>query len=129
MIELDRLFEGLARSRFRSRFRLDAADAAYLAARGRAAVLVHAERFVAARLAPAAPAKDGRQTPMRGHPAFVAQHATASCCRACLARWHRIPAGRPLTAAEIAHVVAAIDRWLARQPIADAAAPDQPDLL
>jgi hypothetical protein len=128
LIGLDRLFEGLARSRFRSRFRLDGADAAYLAARGLPAVLGHAEGFIAARLAPAAPANDGRQTPMRGHPAFVAQHATATCCRTCLAKWHAIPAGRPLTPEESAHVVAAIGRWLAGQPAAGAA-PDQPNLL
>ncbi len=32
-----------------------------------------------------------RQTPFRGHPVFIAQHATATCCRECLAKWHRIP--------------------------------------
>jgi hypothetical protein len=34
---------------------------------------------------------------MRGHPVFIAQHATATCCRGCLAKWHDIPAGRALT--------------------------------
>jgi len=78
-------------------------------------VLEHARDFVAARLAPAAPRDDGRQTPFRGHPVFVAQHATATCCRGCLAKWHRIERGRDLTAAEQARVVAAIERWLRRE--------------
>jgi predicted Fe-S protein YdhL (DUF1289 family) len=43
---------------------------------------------------------------------FVAQHATATCCRGCLEKWHAIPAGRELTDAEQAHVVRAIERWL-----------------
>ncbi len=75
-------------------------------------MLVHAGAFIEDRLAPAQPANDGMQTPMRGHPAFVAQHATASCCRGCLAKWHGIPAGRPLDAAEQRHIVETIERWL-----------------
>lgn len=77
-----------------------------------ATVLDHARDFIDRRLAPAHPAKDGKQTPMRGHPVFIAQHATATCCRPCLAKWHAIPAGRPLTEEERAHVVAALERWL-----------------
>jgi hypothetical protein len=114
--ELEGLFERLARSPFRARFRLKPADAAYLARRGLPAVLRHAADFVEARLAPADPLNDGKQTPMRGHPVFVAQHATASCCRSCLARWHGIPAGRELAEGEKAHVLAAIEKWLRAQP-------------
>jgi hypothetical protein len=112
MRDLDRVFWGLARSKFRSRFRLGAADRAYLEAKGMTTVLSHAADFVARRLAPAFPVKDGKQTPFRGHPVFVAQHATATCCRGCLEKWHAIPAGRELTGEEQAHVVAAIGRWL-----------------
>ena len=43
----------------------------------------HAADFIRQRLAPAAPINDGKQTPMRGHPVFIAQHATATCCRGC----------------------------------------------
>ncbi|MHA6344407.1 DUF4186 domain-containing protein [Roseivivax sp. CAU 1761] len=113
---LDPLFRRLSGSRFRARFRLGAREAAYLARCGAAAIEGHAAEFVAARLAPAAPKNDGRQTPMRGHPVFVAQHATATCCRGCLARWHRLPAGRELDAAEQARIVAVIMEWIARQP-------------
>ena len=65
---------------------------------------------------------------MRGHPIFVAQHATGSCCRSCLAKWHRITPGRPLSEAEKDQVLAAIARWLAGQPAA-AAEPRQHRLL
>jgi hypothetical protein len=71
--------------------------------------------FIEQRLAPADPANDGKQTPMRGHPVFVAQHATATCCRSCLAKWYRIPAGRALGEAEKARVMEAIARWLGEQ--------------
>jgi predicted Fe-S protein YdhL (DUF1289 family) len=114
--DLDQVFEELARSSFRRRFRLNGRDADYLRGNGRDVVLSHAKGFVAKRLAPAIPVRDGKQTPMRGHPVFVAQHATATCCRGCLAKWHGIPAGRELSEAEREHVVSALARWLEAQP-------------
>ena len=119
MRDLDDLFAALAASRFRRRFALGPKDRAYLEEKGLATVLDHARHLIAKRLAPAAPANDGRQTPFRGHPVFVAQHATATCCRSCLSKWHRIPAGRPLDDAEQAHVVGTIARWLATPPKAE----------
>ena len=52
---------------------------------------------------------------MRGHPVFVAQHATATCCRSCLHKWHAIPRGRALDDDEIGRVVAIVLAWLADQ--------------
>ena len=109
---LDELFARLERSAFRRRFRLGPRERDYLAAKGMETILDHARDFIALRLAPAEPRNDGKQTPMRGHPVFIAQHATATCCRSCLAKWHRIPAGKPLSDAEQAHIAAAIARWL-----------------
>jgi hypothetical protein len=76
----------------------------------------HAGELIAKRLAPAEPDKDGKQTPYRNHPVFVAQHATATCCRTCLERWHGIPKGRALTAEEQAYVFDVISRWIEREP-------------
>jgi len=115
MRNLDPLFAALARSPFRMRFRLGPSEQAYLADKGLPTILDHAAAFVAQRLAPADPVRDGKQTPMRGHPAFIAQHATATCCRGCLAKWHRIPAGQALRPEEQAYVVATIERWLVEQ--------------
>ncbi len=115
MADLEDLFVRLHRSRFRRRFRLGPRERAYLADRGFDAIRDHARDFIARRVAPAAPINDGRQTPMRGHPVFVAQHATATCCRNCLKRWHRIDTGRPLTRDEAAYVVDVIMAWIGRQ--------------
>jgi hypothetical protein len=109
------LFDRLRASSFRARFRLRGAELDYLRRRGMPTVREHAAAFVAERLAPAAPPNDGKQTPMRGHPVFLAQHATATCCRGCLAKWHGIPKGRDLTAEERAYVVRVIEAWLASQ--------------
>jgi hypothetical protein len=113
--DLDDLFSRLARSTFRSRFRLRGRELAYLQEKGLATVLSHAADFIATRLAPANLANDGKQTPMRNHPAFIAQHATATCCRGCLEKWHGIPRGRELTAEEQKYVVSVIERWLSTQ--------------
>jgi predicted Fe-S protein YdhL (DUF1289 family) len=112
MRDLDDVFAALARSKFRRRFALGAKERGQLEAKGVPTLLLHAHDFIARRLAPAAPPKDGRQTPWRGHPVFVAQHATGTCCRGCLAKWHGIEAGRALSDEEEAHVLAAIGRWL-----------------
>lgn len=110
--DLDQVFSGLARSSFRQRFRLATREQAYLRDKGLRTVLEHARGFIDQRLAPAAPRNDGKQTPFRGHPVFIAQHATATCCRSCLETWHGIRRGRALSEPERAHVVAAIERWL-----------------
>ncbi len=112
MRDLDDLFVALSRSAFRSRFRLGPQDRAYLEAKTLPVVLEHGRRFILTRLAPAQPDNDGRQTPMRGHPVFVAQHATATCCRSCLAKWHRIPPGIVLDAGQVDYILSAIERWL-----------------
>jgi hypothetical protein len=112
MRNVEDLFAALARSKFRSRFRLGPKEAAYLNEKSLDVILEHGRRFIEERLAAAQPNNDGRQTPMRGHPIFIAQHATATCCRGCLAKWYRIPQGRPLTPEEIDHIVAVHARWL-----------------
>jgi hypothetical protein len=115
MRNIDDLFTALAKSAFRSSFHLHGKDLDYLRSKGLHVVLAHAEDFVSKRLAPAAIANDGKQTPFRGHPVFVAQHATACCCRGCLAKWHRIPPGREFTPEETAYVLAVLERWLRKE--------------
>jgi hypothetical protein len=115
MRNLDDVFIGLSRSPFRQRFKLDAGDQRYLAEKGLDLILIHARELVDRRLAPARPRNDGRQTPFRGYPIFVAQHATATCCRGCLAKWHGIASGRPLVVEERERVVEALSRWLRAQ--------------
>ena len=97
MQSLDPLFARLSRSKFRSRFRLGMKERQYCLEKGAPVIEQHAADFVAKRLAPALPANDGKQTPMRGHPVFIAQHTTATCCRGCLAKWHNIPQGVSLS--------------------------------
>ena len=109
---IDSTLRALARQPFRARFHLRGRDAATVELRGMEAVRRHAADLLSKRLAPAAPFKDGKQTPYRGHPVFVAQHATATCCRGCLERWHGIPQGRQLTEAEQDYAVDVICRWI-----------------
>lgn len=111
----DELFGRLETSPFRRRFRLGEADRAYVLSKGFDTIRRHAEEFVGERLAPAAPRNDGKQTPMRGHPVFLAQHACACCCRGCLGKWHGISEGPTLSPAEQRYVVDVIMAWIERQ--------------
>lgn len=112
---MERIFQALARSPFRARFYLDSAARAYVQQQGMETIRRHAADFVRTRLAPAVLPNDGRQTPMRGHPVFTAQHACACCCRGCLAKWHGLPAGRELTADEQTYIVSFLMAWIERR--------------
>jgi hypothetical protein len=109
------VLERLAGSSFRRRKRLLGTELDELRERGLEEVLRHAKRFVAERLSGAVPENDGRQTPYRGHPAFIAQHATGTCCRSCLEIWHSIPRGRPLDDMDREWVIGLIAAWLRKE--------------
>ena len=113
--DLADVFDRLARSAFRRRFRLGAAERGYLERKGLEAVMSHGGRFIEERLAPADIPNDGKQTPMRNHPIFVAQHGTATCCRGCLEKWHGIPKGHALTTEEKWYILSVLRRWLVAQ--------------
>lgn len=113
--DLTRILQTLARSKFRSRFSLDAKDKEYIRRVGMEKIRGYAYDFIEQRLAPAQPKNDGKQALFRGHPVFKAQHATATCCHGCLSKWHHIPKGRPLSREEIDFVVSLIMEWIARQ--------------
>jgi len=102
----------LAKSKFRSSFQLTAKDLACIEKAGLEKIRSHAADFLTKRLAPEHPLNDGRQTPFRGHPAFKAQHATATCCRGCLFKWYGFPKNRPLTELEIHYLTDVLMDWI-----------------
>ena len=115
MQTIDQALERLKSSPFRARFHLSAREREYARQKGREVILSHAADFIRERLAPAHPKNDGRQTPMRGHPVFVAQHACACCCRSCLEKWYRVPQGVALSPARQEKIVALLMAWIDRE--------------
>lgn len=107
----------LGTSKFRAKFVLSDKDRAYARAKGKAVIDRHAHEMLAKRVGPAHPYKDGKQTPWRGHPVFTAQHATATCCRGCIEKWHHIPQGRELTDEEVDRLAALVMAWIERDLI------------
>ena len=105
----------LEKSKFRAKFHLSEKDREYIAAKGIDTIRSHAADFVRARLAPAEILNDGKQTPMRGHPVFVAQHACACCCRGCLFKWYKIPQGIELTENQQERIVNLIMAWIEKE--------------
>ncbi|MBV9488047.1 MAG: DUF4186 domain-containing protein [Frankiaceae bacterium] len=115
LAEIDERIDRASARPFGRRFHLVGRERATAELRGPQTMRAHAGEIVAARLAPAEPPNDGRQTPYRNHPVFVAQHATATCCRSCLERWHGIAKGQRLDRDERAYVVEVIGRWIDRE--------------
>ncbi|WIY83575.1 DUF4186 domain-containing protein [Propionimicrobium sp. PCR01-08-3] len=110
--QVEAILARLRRSEFRSRFHLKPKDVDYARAKGRATIEQHARDLLSGRIGAAYPRNDGKQTPMRGHPVFIAQHATATCCRGCVQKWHGIPQGRGLAAEELEYLVAVVMAWI-----------------
>ena len=109
------VLKSLKRSTFRSRFELTDKDRKYIDAKGLETIRSHALDFITSRVAPEFPKNDGKQTPMRGHPVFVAQHATATCCRGCIQKWHGIRKEVELTDHEVNFIVDLIMGWFEEQ--------------
>ena len=113
--KVDSALELLKRSSFRSKFMLIAGDRQYIQDKGLGTIRQHAFDFINLRIAPQFPKNDGKQTPMKGHPVFIAQHATATCCRGCLQKWHKIQKGRALSNNEVGFIVDIITGWIEKQ--------------
>ena len=67
------------------------------------------------REAPAFIHNDGKQTQTKGHPVFVAQHATATCCRECIRKWHKMQPGRELSQVQQDYLVDIIMTWIQKE--------------
>ena len=109
------LFERLDNSKFRSGFHLKKKDREYVREKGLETIRQHARDFIAKREAPAVIPNDGKQTPMRGHPVFIAQHATATCCRECIRKWHKMQLGRELSQIQQEYLVDVIMTWIQKE--------------
>lgn len=111
----EQAFYKLSQSSFRAGFHLSEKDREYVRTKGLAVIRTHAEDFVRKRLAPAYIANDGHQTPMKGHPVFVAQHACACCCRGCLNKWYHVKQGVELTELQQQKIVNFLMAWIERE--------------
>ena len=115
MPTIDDTLARLKKSSFRAKFHLTAKDKEYIADKGIDVIRSHAKEFVRTRLAPAQPENDGKQTPMRGHPVFVAQHACACCCRGCLNKWYKVPKDIELTETQQERIVNLLMSWIEKE--------------
>ena len=105
----------LSKSKFRSKFNLNKKDKDYYTSKGLDVIMTHADDFIKTRLSDAYPKNDGKQTPMKGHPIFIAQHATATCCRECISKWHKIEKGKILNKSERKYIHEVIQTWLIKR--------------
>lgn len=115
MSTIEQTLTRLQKSPFRAKFHLSDKDRKYIEEKGIDTIRSHAGDFISKRLAPAYISNDGKQTPMRGHPVFVAQHACACCCRGCLNKWYRVPVGVELTENQQERIVNLLMAWIEKE--------------
>ena len=114
-VRVENILNSLSKSNFRSKFHLKQKDKEYIKEKGIDKIREHAYDFINKRLAPENIPNDGKQTPMRGHPVFIAQHATATCCRGCLCKWHKIQKGIELSEEQKDYIVNVIMAWIDKE--------------
>lgn len=105
----------LSKSNFRNSFKLKQKDIDYINDKGIETIRNHAKDFINKRLSPKYIPNDGKQTPMKNHPVFIAQHATGTCCRKCLYKWHSIKQNKQLTETEQEYIVNIIISWIEKE--------------
>lgn len=115
METIDKMLEKLSYSKFRSSFKLSKKLKEYVIEKKMDTIERHAYDLIRKNLSFEFIPNDGRQTPMKGHPVFIAQHATATCCRSCLYKWYKIPQNRKLTDEEIDYIVLIILKCIKMQ--------------
>ena len=113
--KIKNILDRLSKSKFRSSFHLKDKDILYIEDKGIDKIRNHAYDFVTKRLADTSNVTDGKQTPMKGHPVFIAQHATGTCCRGCLEKWHYISKNKNMTDDDIKYVVDIIMSWIEKE--------------
>lgn len=113
--KIKNILNRLSKSKFRSSFHLKDKDILYIEDKVIDKIRNHAYDFVTKRLADTSNVTDGKQTPMKGHPVFIAQHATGTCCKRCLEKWHYISKNKNMTDDDIKYVVDIIMSWIEKE--------------
>ena len=109
------VLDRLSKSRFRSGFHLKDKDVLYIKDKGIDKIREHAYDFISKRIVDTSNVIDGKQTPMKGHPVFIARHATGTCCRGCLEKWHHINKNKKMDKNDIDYVVNVIMFWIEKK--------------
>ena len=105
------VYDALKKSKFRASFHLKESDQQYIKEKGMDVMTRHAYDFIVQRLKYKL-INDGKQTPMKGHPVFIAMHACACCCRGCLYKWHHIDSNMVLEEEQINTIVSILINWI-----------------
>ena len=114
---VEKILDSLSKSKFRSSFHLKEKELNYIKEKGMDTIKSHAIDFINQKLAPANPLNDGKQTPMKNHPVFIAMHACACCCRSCLYKWHNIPKNKELNNKEKEYILNLLMTWIKKELI------------
>ena len=105
----------LSKNKDLSQFKLGDAEIEYVTSRGIEILRLHATDFIQKRIAPADPKNDGHQTPAKGHPVFIAQHACGCHDRDAVEKFFSFKKGKKLNEGEVTLIVNVIIDWIEEQ--------------
>ena len=111
--KINKKLEELSKSKFRNSFHLRKYMIKFIDEKGMDTVKSHAIDFIESKLNH--PVNDGKQTPMKGHPVFIAMHACGCCCRSCLYKWHKIPKDKELSDNDKQYILSLLMIWIIRE--------------
>ena len=114
-IIIDNKLKELSKSKFRSSFHLNKKMIKYIDEKKMDTISKHMIDFINKKLGKYDIETDGKQTPMKNHPVFIAQHACACCCRSCLEKWHHIAKEKELTNNEKNYIYCLLMEWIKRE--------------
>ena len=95
-----------------NKFTLGEAEVEYIQSRGIDILRLHATDFIQKRIAPAEPKNDGHQTPTKGHPVFIAQHACGCNDRDAVETFFSLKKGKQLSEKEVTLIVDVLISWM-----------------
>ena len=95
-----------------AKFTLGEAEVEYIQSRGIDILRLHATDFIQKRIAPAEPKNDGHQTPTKGHPVFIAQHACGCNDRDTVETFFSLKKGKQLSEKEVTLIVDVLISWM-----------------
>ena len=113
--KIEEVFSKLNKTGRISNFSLGDAEIEYVSSRGIEILRLHATDFIQKRIAPKEPKNDGYQTPAKGHPVFLAQHACGCNDIDSVEQFFGFKKGSLLKEKEVNLIVDVIVSWLEDQ--------------
>ncbi|WP_372655987.1 DUF4186 family protein [Halobacteriovorax sp.] len=109
------IFRRLGCSKVCCKFKLKDEQWEYLAKRGFDTILLEGRSLIVKIFNEDSLSHSCKVAPVQTHPIYIALHATGTCCRSSLEKWHKIPKSKELKEKDIFYILLVVKEWIIRQ--------------